>query len=717
VIFSTQYYRPPFPDRSRWAEDLRQIRETGFDTLYVSLYWAWVEPRPGEFEWDDFDRLFELAGKEGLRVIPNLFSEVQPMWIHREVPGSEMVDHMGRAVVSSQMSYFHVGLMPGGCTDNPAVRERIGAFLRATAERYGAAANLHAWDCWNEMRWMTQADGFVCHCDHTQAAYREWLARRHGGLDGLNETWRRRYGSWEDVRIPKLPTRTYTDAIAFQAFLGARTREHLRFRRDAIAAVDDSHPIVAHAAFPSIFLTGAEFAEFEPALARGNDWEMAEDVDAFGCSHFPGWFNPLPAEQGARLEAARCAAGEKPHWISELQGGAGSHGLGAMPGIEGDAQARSVWNGVARGAKAVNFWCWRDEAFGREAGGFGIVGEDGHREDRLRTLAHTASVMSEHASLLEDYRPDQPAVGVIFEPRAYHLDWAATLPKIGTEGGINGARAGRSLQGYLTALERLQVPYDVVESRHAGDLSRYRVLAMPWPLVVEPELTGPLVEWVRAGGTLVVESELDSFDAEGLYRYPDERPFAAALGIRSLGRRPLDPESFAFAIPGAPPGSGGELRATGWLEPLAAPAGAAVVASGAPGTLAFTAPLGAGRVWAFGTNVGLAYRDRRHPGFERLLASVVERGGGLPGLRCDAGDGEVVQWRAGRSGEDLLLFVVNAGPASALTFSGPALAGIASAEDILGAAAIDLRAAEGSVELTLPAGAGGSHLIRLRQRA
>jgi beta-galactosidase len=699
VIFSTQYYRPPFPDGRRWAEDFRLIRETGFDNLYVSLYWAWVEPRPGEFVWDDFDRLFELAEAEGLTVVPNLFAEVMPTWIHRELPGSEMVDHMGRDVVSSQMSYFHHGIMPGGCTDNPAVRERLGAFLTATAERYGGAANLRAWDCWNEMRWITQADGFVCHCEHTQAAYREWLSALHGGLDGLNEAWNRRYGSWEDVLVPKLPTRTYTDAMAYQAFLSWRTREHLRFRRDTLAAVDDTHPIVAHAAFPSIFLTGAEFAEFEPALARGNDWELAEEVDAFGCSHFPGWFNKLPAEQGARLESARCAAGDKPHWIAEQQGGAGSHGLGAMPPIEADAQARSIWNGVARGAKAINFWCWRDEAFGREAGGFGIVGADGHAEERLRELSHTAGVLDRHDALLEAYVPDDSPVGVLFEPRAYHLDWAATLPKIGTEGGINGERAGRSLQGYLMALERLQIPYDVVESRHAGDLSRYRFLAMPWPLVVEPELTGPLLAWVRAGGHLLVESELDSFGPEGLYRHPGERPFADALGVRSLGRRPLDEESL-------PP----ELRAAGWLEPLAAPDDAEIVASSPLGTLAYTAPLGAGRVWAFGTNAGLAYRDERHDGFERLLARAIERADAFPALRCDHADGEVVQWRTGRSGTDLLLFVVNAGDARDLTFTGAALAGIESAEDLLRAAAVTL----GDRTLTLATPRGSSHVLRLR---
>jgi beta-galactosidase len=53
-------------------------------------------------------------------------------------------------------------------------------------------------------------------------------------------------------------------------------------------------------------------------------------------------------------------------------------------------------------------------------------------------------------------------------------------------------------------------------------------------------MAAAIVEWVRAGGTLVTESELDAFDEQGFYRYPEDRPMASALGIRSLGRRILE---------------------------------------------------------------------------------------------------------------------------------------------------------------------------------
>jgi beta-galactosidase len=700
LILSTQYYRPPFPGPTRWRDDLRAIRETGFHAITFTVPWAWVEPEPDRFVFDDLDELVEEAERAELGVIPNVWAEIQPLWIHRELPDAHMVDHMGHRVASSQLAYMNLGLTPGACMDHPAVRERTGRFVAETARRYAGAQNLRVWDCWNEIRWLTQADGYVCYCEATVAAYRRWLEERFGSLDGLNAAWQRRYAGWEDVVPAKLPTRTYTDMIAFQGFLTARAAQDLKWRYDLIRAADSVHPIIAHTAFPAVFCTG-EFFEFEQALARGNDWELADQVDGFGSSHFPAWIHTLPSQYGARLEAARCAAGEKTYWMGELQGGAAAHGMQAMEPVAARTQSRWIWTGVARGAKGVNFWCWRDEVFGRESGGFGIVGADGHRDDRLSELARVAAAFDRHGELLDGYRPEAAHVGVVFEPTAFHLDWAALLsPSLG--GDVVGRyQAGHSLQGYLLGLERLQIPYDVLEKSRPMELAAYRVLVLPWPLVVAPELSGRIAAWVRAGGTLLVESEVDAFDEDGFYRYPDERPFAAELGIRSEGRRALGDGTVEFEIDG----ERGRLRAATWLESLA-PGGALVRTS-----------VGGGQVFVVGTFAGLGYWPERYPEFERFLRAVVAAGDGLPELRCDPSDGEVVQWRLGESHGIRLLFVTNAGEAVEATFEGGSLDGVAEAADLITGAHAEIERRGDIRVLTVQLAGGGHHVLRLDSRA
>ena len=219
VILGTQYYRPPFPERRYWPQDMAAIAEAGLDTVQLWACWGWIEPAPGQYRFEDFDELMSLAEGAGLRVVVSTVAEIQPFWIHRKLPGAAMVDHMGRAVVSSVRGECNVGLTPGCCTDNAQLADHMTAFLRTIGARYAGSDTLIAWDCWNETRWAVQADGYVCYCPSTLAAFREWLRARHGSLEGLSEAWRRRYVSWDDVVPGKAPGRPYTDIVEFEAFL------------------------------------------------------------------------------------------------------------------------------------------------------------------------------------------------------------------------------------------------------------------------------------------------------------------------------------------------------------------------------------------------------------------------------------------------------------------------------------------------------------------
>ncbi len=218
IHLGTQYYRPPFPNTRYWEDDIMQMADAGLNTIQLWVVWAWVEAKPDEFRFDDYDRLVELADKHGLEVVLSTIAAIHPYWIHRVVPGSQMVDNFGHKVISSNRGEVHFGLTPGGCFDHPGVWERMEQFLTATATHYRAASNLFGWDAWNELRWNVQSDGLVCYCDYTINRFRSWLDAKYGWLDGLNSAWQRRYTSWEDVRPGKMPDRPYTEMMAFRGF-------------------------------------------------------------------------------------------------------------------------------------------------------------------------------------------------------------------------------------------------------------------------------------------------------------------------------------------------------------------------------------------------------------------------------------------------------------------------------------------------------------------
>ncbi len=713
MILAAQYYRPPFPERRYWKQDLADMKAAGLNAVQLWVLWSWVEPEPGRFVFDDYDELVKEAGKLKLGVVLSTIAELHPFWIHREIPDSHMIDHMGRPVISTNRGEAHQGLTPGGCTDNPEVLRRMRIFLETVASRYADAPNLAGWDIWNELRWNVQADGLVCFCPHTLKAFRKWLDGKYRGsarpktgpsdelsaegLEGLNTAWKRRYCDWADVMPGKLPRRPYTEMMEFEKFLQWRAAEHMRFRAEIIKRADPHHIVTAHGAQPSVHMAGD--AE-NHAINRGNDWDLVKPLDGLGCSHFPFWFAMSDADFGVRVECTRAAAGARTLWVSELQGGSARQGFDVRPSVEAKPQQRWVWNGFGRGAKAVIFWCWRDEFFGRESSGYGLAGRDGLADERLALLKETSAVLHKHNGLLEAYKPDPAKVGVLFDPNGYNLEWA--------QDGM-AARARDSVIGYLTALEHRQIPYTVVESSHLDGLAGLKLLILPFPLAVPDAAAGPIAAFVRAGGTVLVESEAGAYTDLGIYRYPAaERPLAAALGIEDLGRRPLTNPELRLVYKKTPY----DLRADIWITPLVA-GGADVLACDPAGhVLATGRKLDEGTVIALGTFLGRKYAEARYEAFESFLAQLVAAAGALPDLTVR---GEApLQWRSGLAGDARLLFITNQSHEQVVRVRGPeALFGDARAvRELHHDVKIKLKREDGECRFKLAVGAGDFAILR-----
>jgi beta-galactosidase len=680
INLGTQYYRPPFPDARYWEKDMARIADSGLNTVQLWVVWSWVEPSPGEFIFDDYDRLIELAGKNRLGVVLSTIAAVHPYWIHREVPGSEMIDNEGKKVVSSNRGEIHFGLTPGGCFDHPGVWDHMRRFLRQVVTRYRSADNLRGWDAWNELRWNVQADGLVCYCPYTVNAFRNWLKSRYGDLDELNQAWKRRYRAWEDVWPGKRYGRPYTEMMAFEHFITWRANEHGKARYDAIKSLDPERLVTVHGGQPTVM--HGDHYPIGTALHRGNDWFYADHMDGIGCSSFPVWQGADDTDLTARLSFLSAAARGKHIWLSELQGGRAASGFDVHQPVSPAPQQRWVWTGIAGGADTVLFWCWRDEVFGRESAGFGLSGNDGFAEARLDAMRKTGGILQKHAELLEHYRPDPTQVGILFSPQSYYLCWAQ-------EG--TGALAQHAIQGYARALIRANIPYTIVEEEHLDALDGLKVLFLPRVLVVDEAVAEALNGFVRRGGVLVAESECGAYGSNGLYRYPEDRFLAQLTGVREVGRRALPGSSVALTLDG----QAFDLPAAQWLTPLHAGRGS-VLASNDDGPLAIDLAVGEGRVLMCGAYMGDAYYAGSFLGnpeyaphcrdFEAFVAQVARRAGAQPAgevLGATPDDMGAVHVKMGRSGDRRVVFVFFSDQCASVRLRFPAGTFRARARDII----------------------------------
>ncbi len=685
-----QYYRAPFPNARYWDDDFRRMRDAGLNTVQLWVLWGWVEATPGRFDFDDYDRLVDLAAKNDLRVVLSTIAEIQPPWIEREIPGCALVDSDGRPVASVNRGETHFGVTPGGCTDHPEVWGRMRAFLETVGERYRSAPNLVGWDAWNELRWNVHADARVCYCEHTLRAFRRWLDERHGGLDGLNAAWVRRYADWADVQPGRKPNTPYTEHMAFGHFLTHRADVHARARYEVLKGLDPDRLVTVHGPAPSIQIGGSPTNH---ALNRGNDWFMADACDGVGTSSFPKWFGLDDADFGVRVEAVRSAARGKAVWLSEVQGGRASAGFDVHEPVDPRSQQRWIWNGLACGADTILFWCWRDEVFGRESAGFGLSGADGLAEARLAAMRETGRALEAHADLLAAYRPDEAEVGLMFSPQSYYLHWAR-------EG--SAWRAADSLQGYAKALTRRSVPYRFVEEAHLDDLAGLKLLILPRCLVTDAAQEEALAAFVRGGGTLLVESECGAFGSNGLYRYPEDRFLAALTGSAEIGRRTLAEPSVRVTL-------GGEvfdIPAAQWLTPWPRDAGT-VLADGKDGALMVALPAGEGRVVASATYFGESYWKAPTAALEGFLAGLADEAGAVPPVRAlepETTDDAFVYLRTGSAGAERLVFVFfpEGAPRVRLALA-PDVFTKGTARDLVTGGTVSVEEAGGSRDLTLEA--------------
>ena len=697
-----QYFRAPFPLQQHWESDISRMKDAGLNTVQLWVMWPWVEAKPGKFVFDDYDRLVELVAKNNLGLIISTIAEVHPHWLSKVVPNSEMIDHTGAKVVSSNRSESHFGLTPGGCFDHPGVWERMRRFIDTVVTRYHDAPHLRAWDIWNETRWNVQAENFVCFCPHTLRAFRGWLSKRYGGLSGLNETWQRRYGSWEEVMPGKLPRRTYTEMMAWTQFITERSNEQAKKRYELIKTIDPIHPATLHGPSPCEH-HGGNVSGFSYPLERGNDFAFADVVDGVGSSVFPTWWHLDDTALAIFSTYVHSAARGKHAWFSEVQGGRAAQGSESHDPVLPSSQQKWIWGAIAGGIDTLLFWCWRDEIFGGESAGYGLVGNDGYAEPRLTAMRKTAALLEQHKDLIKAYHPAKPKVGLLFSPQSYYLHFAQSG---------SGAPPQQGLEYYARALTRSSIPWITIEEEHLDSLSELSIVFMPRGLVTNERVESALVRFVENGGTLLVEAECGAYSPQGFYRLPEERFLAKRFGIRELGRRTLPTDNLTIANAG----KSFSLPAAQWITPLnkaSLPNQATTIwCEHTEGPLIVDVKAGRGRVIHVGAYLGDAERGEKWTlQFEEFISFVA----GTAGVQQDAvvaspasSRATKVIVRAGASGETPLVFVLGPPETEFKLQFRKGLFGNAKATDLISGRAFSLT--NGS--LTLPPSAWGLAVLQ-----
>jgi beta-galactosidase GanA len=507
IVFGTQYYRPPFPDRGAWEADLNLIAATGFNTVKLWAVWSWIERTEGAFYFDDLDALMDLCGGKGLQTVINIIPEGAPYWLERLHADARYTSNEGAKLAFSGAANMPSGGWPGLCRDKPEVAELANRFLMEVARRYGSHPTLIALDVWNEPHLdpaFDYPDKLFCYCRYSQQRFVAWLERKYGSLEQLNRAWYRAYSSWDDVTAP-IRFGTYPDMIDWRLFWLENHAGWLEERVRVVKKVASDQVAMTHVPFSGYF-GGTGTGGLGVTLT--DEFLLAEKVDRFGLTSFPKWLMQNDfAQHLMNVELVASAAGTKEFWQSELQSGGGLwRGFGS-PVATPDEIRLWNWNSLAGGAKGILYWQWKPEPSGLEAPGFGLTDLDGSPSERTDAAGEIARRFRDEERL-PGAKP-VPAMNAIYVSRTAALFTFA---------------AGRSDSLYADSLygayreffqERIPVRFVHADRLRGVYATGLRMLYVPAALALSRDEQNGLIEFVNSGGTLVIEAATGLFDQTG----------------------------------------------------------------------------------------------------------------------------------------------------------------------------------------------------------
>ena len=456
-------------------EDLNNIVELGADLIRIGDFaWDRFEPEEGKYDFSFFDEFIEKAKKKGLKILMCVPGATVPSWLYRKHPEIMNVSETG------YVQPF--GARRGHCYNNEIYRERVFALAEKMADHYKNEEAIVAWQIENEIG---HEGSDVCYCATCQKKFIQYLKDKYKTIEELNERWgtqfwNQTYYDFADISLPH---------PSFTAQNPALRLEYARFRNEAavsfiagmvkaVKKIDPIHPVTHD------FEGGTINKCFSP-------FDIAKHLDFVSYNNYPVWGGqsvPLSdSDLAFTVDFARGFKGEK-FWITEaIMGQQGHNDIGYAP--KPDEAKKWALDALDHGVEAMIFFRYRGYTKGAEQFCFGILDADNVKR---RKYYETKSFFEE----AKDRKIEYPKSDVCI---VYDYDSKSSMA-IQRQSDVFSYEQ-ECMKLYRQLYDR-KMNCDIIPSDR--DFSGYKIVILPYMIIMSDEFKLKLKEYVRAGGTIVM---------------------------------------------------------------------------------------------------------------------------------------------------------------------------------------------------------------------
>ena len=524
IRFGAAYYAEYHRDDVE--ADLDLMADAGFTVIRVGeSVWSTWEPEEGVFDLEWLHPVLEGAHQRGIGVILGTPTYAVPMWLTRlypEIAGETASRQRVGWGARQEVNFAHA-----------AYRFHAERVIRKVIERHGDHPAVIGFQVDNEpgLRLLYNTDVFQ--------RFTEWLRRRYGTVERLNQEWGLVYWShrlsrWDDLWQPEGNFQPQYD-LAWRRFQAEMVTEFIGWQADIVRDVTGGHRFVTTCI--SYEQPGVDDVGLSARLdvASGNAYyEMQDSLshpsDRPRSTGPLGWVVRGPWAV-ANLADLMYSSKQAPFLVTETN--AGSIGYSSMNDSPYDGQWRQMaWLLVARGARMVEYWHWHTLPFGAETYWGGVLPHSGIPGRAYREIARIGAELREVGDAFADATPDYD-IAVLYDSDSKFA--------LATQGPVRGDGLGHvdpdSYRHIVAAFSRgifdakRQQRLVRREQLHDVDPDRFPVLVVPALYTATDDDLDHLAAYARAGGHLVVGPRTGYGDIEGRARSePAPARLCAAAG-------------------------------------------------------------------------------------------------------------------------------------------------------------------------------------------
>ena len=475
MIFGAAYYEEYLPE-DRLERDMEWMAEAGMNTIRIAeSTWSVHEPRDGEFDFSHVTRVIEAAARHGLRVIVGTPTYAIPPWL--------------AALDPEILGGNPYGPRQNMDITNPTYRRYAGRVIRELVSRTAGYSNVIGYQIDNETK------HYGVHTPRVVAGFRDWLRRRFGTIQALNDAyglyhWSNSAASFEELPDPAGAVNG-SYACAFEEYRRGLAAEFLQWQSGLVSERKREDQFITHNfdfAWRFFGAPGQQEGYSYGVQPDINHYDAAKAVDVMGTDIYCPGADALTGQEIAFGGDSIRSLKKAPYLVLESQ----AQGFTGWLPYPGQLRLMALSH-IASGARGVMYWHWHSIHNGIESYWKGILSHDGERGivyDEVKQIgAELKRLTPELRGLKKRNR-----IALIVSPEALHA-----LRYFPTDKDLSYNDVALR---FYAALYALNLECDVLYDRET-DWSAYNLLVFPQLYCCNEDLIGRVRAFVASGGTVL----------------------------------------------------------------------------------------------------------------------------------------------------------------------------------------------------------------------